>query len=247
MTLAVTITHRGLAECISAKNTGIKAKIAKISVGDKSYKPSPSQVALRNERQIEDIVQCVNVSSTSLQMAAKFSGDEEFPIGEIALWLESGTLLGIVSEPNRTLTYKAKGSHVIVPFTMNFEALPSDSLTVVVGTENLNIMIEPEMMSDALAFVRSQTVQIKQAHNQIKVNDQLLAADSLIENLNGLLIESTSQLEKALSLVKQQTQETFGAVAMSNTQAHLHTQSVLVRQANNTMKSNEAIRKLESH
>ncbi|PMG66758.1 hypothetical protein [Vibrio lentus] len=176
MTLAVTITHHGLAECISAKNAGIKAKIAKISVGDQSYTPSPSQQALRNERQIEDIIQCVNVSDTSLQMAAKFSGDKEFPIGEIALWLESGTLLGVISEPNRTLTYKSKGAHVIVPFTMNFEALPSDSLTVVVGTENLNIMIDEEFETLSAGVIETHCLLV----------DHTFQLQELDQNVEGL-------------------------------------------------------------
>ncbi|PMK93214.1 hypothetical protein BCT90_04250 [Vibrio lentus] len=200
MTQALTITHRGLAECISAKNSGIKAKIAKISVGDQSYTPSPSQEALRNERQIEDIGQCVNVSDTSLKMAAKFSGDKEFPIGEIAIWLESGTLLGVISEPNRTLTYKAKDAHVIVPFTMNFEALPSDSLTVVVGTENLNIMIDEEFETLSAAVIEAHCLLLE---HTFQIHELDKNVESLKENQQAFEESAQSHFERQHQSIKQ--------------------------------------------
>ncbi|NGZ17564.1 phage tail protein [Vibrio aestuarianus] len=173
MTLAITITKKGLEECISAKEKGIKAWLKWISVGDRAYTPNENQTQLNNETQREEISEYKNTGPTSLQCTAKFSGDKEYPIREIGFWLESGTLFGVISAPDTTLNYKAANAHVIQPFTINLSALPTDSLEVVVGVENLNIIIDTEMMMQAVAFVGSQTVQVKQAHMQMQLSERL--------------------------------------------------------------------------
>lgn len=243
----VRFTRAGLGELISAKNKGIKGLIKWVAVGDQCYTPSVDQTRLRNELQREEISEFVELSPTQLKLVCAFRGDLEYTVGEIGYFLESGTLLAVYSIPNTALTYKSPSSSWIPRFTLDISPLPTDSITVVVGSDNLNILIEPEMMSDALAFIRSQTVQIRQSHNQIKVNDNLLASSALIAQLSGLLVESNTKLEQSIALAEKQTREKFDFVEMNNTQAHIQTQSVLVKQANNNMKSNEAIRKLESN
>lgn len=173
MTLAVTITKQGLAECISAKEKGIQAWIKEISVGDRAYTPSSTQAQLQNEKQRVEISQYKDTGDTSLQCVAKFSGEKEYAIREIGIWLSTGTLLGVISAPNETLNYKAANAHVIVPFTMDLSALPTNSINVEVGVENLNILIDTEMMMQTVAFVGSQTVQIQQAHMQMQLSERL--------------------------------------------------------------------------
>ncbi|MBD6946522.1 phage tail protein [Vibrio parahaemolyticus] len=173
MTLAVTITEQGLAECISAKENGIRAWIKWISAGDRAYTPSPTQTVLQNEKQRVEISEYKDTGATSLQCTAKFSGDDEYAIREIGIWLSSGTLLGVISAPNTTLNYKAAKAHVVIPFTMDLSALPTDSLEVVVGVENINILIDTEMMKDAVAFIRSQVVQTKQSHMLMQQAERL--------------------------------------------------------------------------
>lgn len=173
MTLAVTITEHGLAECISAKEKGLHAKIEWISAGDKAYSPSPTQTKLRSEKQRVKISEYKDTGDTSLQCTAKFDGDSEFAIREIGIWLASGTLLGVISAPNRTLNYKAAKAQVIIPFTMDLSVLPTDSVQVSVGVENLNILIDSEMMKDALAFMRSQAVQTQQSHMLMQQAERL--------------------------------------------------------------------------
>lgn len=173
MTLAVTITEQGLAECISAKASGIQAWIKWISAGDRAYTPSSTQKRLQNEQQRVEISEYKDTGATSLQCTAKFSGDAEYAICEIGIWLSTGTLLGVISAPNTTLNYKAAKAHVVIPFTMDLSALPTDSLEVVVGVENINILIDTEMMMQAVAFVGSQTVQVKQAQVQMQLSERL--------------------------------------------------------------------------
>ena len=173
MTLAITITKKGLEECISAKEQVIKAWLKWISVGDRAYTPNENQTQLNNETQREEISEYKNTGPTSLQCTAKFSGDKEYPIREIGFWLESGTLFGVISAPDTTLNYKAANAHVIQPFTIDLSALPTDSLEVVVGVENLNIIIDTEMMMDAVAFTRSQETQVNQSLAHMRLADKI--------------------------------------------------------------------------
>lgn len=178
MTLALTITDKGLAELISAKNSGLKGNLKWVSAGDKAYNPSRSQSKLYNELQRVEISEYVDLGPTSLKCVAKFSGDTEFEMKEIGFWLDSGTLLGVVSAPNTTLNYKSASGHVIQPFTIDLSVLPTDSLEVIVGIENLNIIIDKEMMADATAFIRSQRTQTNMSLAFMKQEDRIKALET---------------------------------------------------------------------
>ena len=56
---------------------------------------------------------------------------------------------------------------------MDLSVLPTDSVQVSVGVENLNILIDSEMMKDALAFMRSQAVQTQQSHMLMQQAERL--------------------------------------------------------------------------
>ena len=171
--LQLVITRKGLEECISAKSKGIHLDLKWVSAGDRAYTPNADQTTLVNERQRVEFGEYKDLGGNQLQAVGKFSGPEEYPIKELGFWLESGTLLGVISAPGATLNYKAKNGHCIQPITLDLSALPSDTVTVVVGTENLNILIDEEMMMGAVAFIRSQVIQTKQAHTQMKLSERL--------------------------------------------------------------------------
>ncbi|KZN12597.1 hypothetical protein [Marinomonas sp. TW1] len=171
--LSLVITRKGLNECISAKGKGIEARLKWVSAGDRAYSPNPDQTTLVNEIQRVEFGEYKDTGAGQLQAVAKFSGPQEYPIRELGFWLETGTLLGVISAPNTTLNYKAKDGHCIQPITLDLSALPSDTVTVVVGTENLNILIDIEMMMDTVAFVRSQVIQTKQAHTQMQLSEKI--------------------------------------------------------------------------
>ena len=159
--LKLVITRRGLDAAINAKDKGIKAALKWVSVGDAAYTPNNEQQALRNELARVEFGEYKDTSGSSIQAAAKFSGPEAYAIREIGFWLDDGTLFGVISEPNRTLNYKAAGGHCIQPFTLNLSALPSDSITVIVGTENLNILIDTEFAILAKSQVDTMHLAIK--------------------------------------------------------------------------------------
>lgn len=176
--LKLVITRRGLDAAINAKDKGLKAALKWVSVGDAAYHPNKDQAALRNELDKVEFSEYVDAGETSLQAVAKFSGGGEYAIREIGFWLDDGTLFGIISSPGVTLNYKAKNAHCIQPFTLNLSELPTDSVEVVVGIENLNILIDEQMMSDAVAFTRSQKLQTKQLLAHMKLSDKLRQLES---------------------------------------------------------------------
>ncbi|RBO82633.1 phage tail protein [Marinomonas aquiplantarum] len=165
--LSLVITHKGLNECISAKGKGIEARLKWVSAGDRAYTPNPDQTTLVNEIQRVEFGEYKDTGASQLQAVAKFSGPQEYPIKELGFWLETGTLLGVISAPDTTLNYKAKDGHCIQPITLDLSALPSETVTVVVGTENLNILIEDE-------FTKMATAQVQTMHRQILQEFRLL-------------------------------------------------------------------------
>ncbi|WP_051680916.1 phage tail protein [Vibrio rhizosphaerae] len=172
-TIKLVITRKGLEECISAKAKGIQLSLKWVSAGDRAYTPNPNQTTLQNELQRVEFSEFKDIGGSQIQAVAKFSGPDEYPIRELGFWLEDGTLFGVISAPNTTLNYKARNGHCIQPFTLDLSALPSDTVTVVVGTENLNILIDTEMMMDAVAFLHSQVIQIKQGHTYMNMSERL--------------------------------------------------------------------------
>lgn len=165
--LKLVITRKGLDECISAKSKGINLNLKWVSAGDRAYTPNPDQTALVNEIQRVEFGEYKDLGSNQLQAVGKFSGPQEYPVKELGFWLETGTLLGVISAPNTTLNYKAKDGHCIQPITLDLSALPSDTVTVVVGTENLNILIDEE-------FTKMATAQVDTMHRQILQEFRLL-------------------------------------------------------------------------
>ena len=149
----VQYTNAGLAELISAKKSGIQGAITHIAAGDRSYTPSPNQTQLSNERQRVAIVDYEDVTATQIRMGSKFTGDLEYEVREIGFYLETGTLLAVYSVPNTLLTYKSASSSWIQKFTLDISPLPTGSVTVVVGTENINLMLAEELTIMATAQV----------------------------------------------------------------------------------------------
>ena len=172
MTATITITQKALEECISASNQGVKVKISEVSLGTEMYTPSKTQAALRNEMQREPISQVIDTGTTSVYFAAKFSGEQAYQVGEIAFWLDTGTLFGVVSDPDEILNYKAANAHVVQPCTLDLSVLPADSVEVVVGTENINLLIDVEMMKKTASFIGSQTNQTKQSHLLMQLSER---------------------------------------------------------------------------
>ncbi|CAH0128938.1 hypothetical protein G7021_12795 [Pseudomonas carnis] len=153
ITRLVRFTSKGLDEVLQAKNQGLKGEITHIGAGTGRYNPDGTEVALRDERQRVAIVDYEDLGERQLRMAALFDGDGEYEIGEFGFYLASGTLLAVYSVAGKLLTYKAAAARVLQKFTLDVSPLPADSVTVVVGSENFNILIAEELASVATANI----------------------------------------------------------------------------------------------
>ena len=153
ITRLVRFTSKGLDEVLQAKNQGLKGEITHIGAGTGRYNPDGTEVALRDERQRVAIVDYEDLGDRQLRMAALFDGDAEYEIGEFGFYLASGTLLAVYSVAGKLLTYKAAAARVLQKFTLDVSPLPADSVTVVVGSENFNILIAEELASVATANI----------------------------------------------------------------------------------------------
>ncbi|MCF2827067.1 MULTISPECIES: phage tail protein [unclassified Pseudoalteromonas] len=206
--LKLVITRSGLDECISAKEKGLKAELKYVSAGDRAYTPNPDQRALQNELQRVEFGEYKDLGVGQLQAVAKFSGPQEYAVRELGFWLASGTLLGVISAPNTTLNYKAKDGHCIQPFTLDLSALPSETVTVIVGTENLNILIEEEFTRVAIAQVDSMHRQMQQQFKLDELQHMLLGTS---EDTDHKLREAT-ELAKTLSLQVKSLENKFSQI-----------------------------------
>ncbi|TDF41891.1 phage tail protein [Alteromonadaceae bacterium M269] len=173
MTAILQITRAGLDECVSASRKDIQVRIKEISVSPISFTPSADATALPNEIARVEIAEFIDLGESTLQMVGAFKGEEQFEIGSIGYWLESGTLLAIASKPGEILNFKPAGGAAIQPFTVDLSALPKDSVTVEVGQQNLNILTTKETALSTLAFVRSQIVQVEQAHTHMQLQERI--------------------------------------------------------------------------
>ena len=152
-TRLVRFTSKGLDEVLQAKNQGLKGEITHIAAGTGRYNPTGNETALRNERQRVAIVVYEDLGQRQLRIAALFDGDGEYEIGEFGFYLASGTLLAVYSVAGQLLTYKAAAARVLQKFTLDISPLPADCVAVVVGSENLNLLMAEELAVLSVATI----------------------------------------------------------------------------------------------
>lgn len=153
ITRLVRFTAVGLAELVQAKNQGLKGEITHVAAGTARYDPDGTEQALRDERQRVAIADYEDLGTGSMRLAALFDGALEYEIGEFGFYLSTGTLLAVFSAAGVLQTYKSAQARVLQRFTIDISALPTDSVTVVIGSENLNVLLTEEIAQIATANV----------------------------------------------------------------------------------------------
>lgn len=153
ITRLVRFTSVGLDELVQAKNQGLKGEITHVAAGTARYDPVGTETALRAERQRVAIVDYEDLGAGSMRIAALFDGALEYEIGEFGFYLATGTLLAVFSQAGALQTYKSAQARVLQRFTLDISALPTDSVTVVLGSENLNILLAEELAQIAAANI----------------------------------------------------------------------------------------------
>lgn len=153
ITRLIRFTSAGLAELVQAKNQGLKGEITHVAAGSARYDPTGAETALRAEKQRVAVNDYEDLGSGSLRIAGLFDGPLEYEVGEFGFFLSTGTLLGVYSQAGVLQTYKATSARILQRFTLNLSALPTDSVTVVVGGESLNLLMTEELAQLAAASV----------------------------------------------------------------------------------------------
>lgn len=172
MALTLQFTTAGLAECIEAKSKGLQAEITHMAFGDRAFAPTKDTTALPGEKERVEINDYQDAGQ-SLKMAGVFDGNLEYSIRSIGVFLSTGTLLGVYSAPGVLIGYRTPDVRVVQWFTLSIDALPTNSVTVVVGVENLNLILDAELAEGAAAFARQGACIIKNAHWSMQLSEQI--------------------------------------------------------------------------
>lgn len=172
MALVLQFTTAGLAECIAAKDKGLKAQITHMAFGDVAFAPSKSTKALAGEKERVEINDYQDAGQ-SLKMAGIFNGNLEYSIRSIGIFLSTGTLLGVYSAPSILIGYRTPAVRFVQWFTLNIDALPTNSVTVVVGVENLNLILDAEFAEGCAAFMRQGCEIVKNCHWNMQLSERI--------------------------------------------------------------------------
>lgn len=172
MALALQFTTAGLAECLAAKDQGLRAEITHMAFGDVAFTPSKTTASLPGQREKIEIADYQD-GGQSLRMAGVFNGNLEYAIRSIGIYLKSGTLLGTYSASGILIGYRTPAVRVVQWFTLNIEALPTSSVTVTVGAENLNLILDAELAEGAAAFIRQGAAIITNAHWNLQLSERI--------------------------------------------------------------------------
>lgn len=164
--LKLQFTEAGLSKLLSAKDKGLRGEISHMAFGDGDYTPTKNQTQLLREKERISVGDYQG-DGKNLRMAGVFEGELEYAIREIGIFLSDGTLLGVYSQPGKTLGYRTPVVRVVQWFTLNIEALPTDSVTVVVGNDDLNLIFDAE-------FAQLASVQIETMHRQLRQEFRIL-------------------------------------------------------------------------
>ncbi len=172
--LTLQFTQAGLAALLSANAQGFKGKISHMAFGDAAYTPSQNQTALQGEKERVAIADSdyTNGESSSLKIAGKFEAPLEYAIREIGVFIESPTpqneenpeliLLGVYSKPNTTLGYRTPDVKVLQWLTLSLAQLPTSSVEVKIGVDNLNLILDKELADMTLVQLNTMQRQIEQ-------------------------------------------------------------------------------------
>ncbi|CAH9057780.1 hypothetical protein PSECIP111854_02067 [Pseudoalteromonas sp. CIP111854] len=168
--LTLQFTQAGLDALLSATQRGFKGKISHMAFGDAAYTPNKTQTALKGEKERVAIVDTdySDGETSDLKIAAKFDAPLEYAIREIGVYIESPDdtgeliLLGVYSQPDTTLGYRTPDVKVLQWLTLSLAQIPSDSVEVNVGVDNLNIIVDRELADMALVQLNTMQRQIQQ-------------------------------------------------------------------------------------
>jgi len=167
------MTNAGLQAAFDANNNGIDFNIKYLGVGDQNYTPNPEQQHLVNERARVQFNQFKKVSDTAFSIVAVVSGDEEYFVNEMGIYNDKEVLIGVMSNADKPITYKPAGGQLVQPLTLDFNMLPPNSINIVTGVNNLNILVDDQLAALATASINTMTRQVQQLFRLSKLESML--------------------------------------------------------------------------
>lgn len=203
MHLKLQFTEAGLAACLSAKDKGLKAEITHMAFGSHAYTPSKNQTSLSREEERIEISDYENQGS-QIRVAGVFKGELEYEIREIGIFT-GDTLLGVYSQPNKLLGYRTPSVKILQWFSLGIEALPTNSITVKVGIDNLNLIISEEIALIALSSLQSMQRELEQFYSnrekELMFNQKLFELSRKNDHLEAHIRGVDSKLHSLISNV----------------------------------------------
>ncbi|MBQ4851300.1 phage tail protein [Pseudoalteromonas sp. MMG012] len=172
--LTLQFTQAGLNALMTATQRGFKGKISHMAFGDSAYTPDKTQTALKGEKERVAIADTdySDGEGSSLKIAGKFDAPIEYAIREIGVFIESPNysgegeleliLLGVYSKPDTTLGYRTPDVKVLQWLTLSLAQLPSQSVEIKVGVDNLNLIVDRELADMTLVQLNTMARQIEQ-------------------------------------------------------------------------------------
>lgn len=159
--LKLQFTDVGLARLVEAKGKGLQESITHMAFGDGTTAASRTMTALGNQREKVTIADYQGDGS-NLRMAAVFEAPLEYAIREVGIFIDDTLLAIYTADPGTMLGYRTADVKVMQWVTLNISALPTDSVTVTIGSENLNLVIDQEFAQMATVQLNTMTRQLKQ-------------------------------------------------------------------------------------
>ena len=163
------ITSKGLQAVFAADSRGLDVTISHIALGDSGYIPAKNgdgyatQSRLRSERQRIAIGDGKRVGAHQVDLSAVADGDAEYWVRELGFYLSDGTLFAVWSDSQRAIAWKSKAAPLVVALELALSALPANSVNVVAGGGNLELLLTNEMAAVATALANVQLEQLRQA------------------------------------------------------------------------------------
>ena len=130
MTLIVTITDAGRAEVINAQNTGTgPVQITHMAFGTAQYNPAANATTLQAEAKRVAITGGSAVSADTIHVVGQDSTTDDYTVGEVGLFSNSGTLFAIYSQTSDPIVQKSAAATLIFGIDIILTTLNAASVT----------------------------------------------------------------------------------------------------------------------
>lgn len=163
------VTRAGLDAVIAANGDGLSAKVTHLAFGDggaSGYTPNGAETALRRERERVDINFSLKDGPGSFVVRGKGAPSEiEYWVREVGIILDDGTLLGVWSDPQRSITGRGPGAELEFDIKLVLDALPGGSIEIVTVPGGNNTLIALSQMLVTQATLTNQAMKSMIAFN----------------------------------------------------------------------------------